>query len=150
MPDSFHMTENTDYHDDLCSMFKRMAAIFYDGLCLSSLFFLTTLLLIIFTNGDTIGSNNLIYNLFLFYISYLYFAWHWVNGGQTLGMRAWHIKLISRGRDPMSWGSATARFFLALLSLVSFGLGFALAFFDKESCAFHDRYSNSRLINIKT
>jgi uncharacterized RDD family membrane protein YckC len=62
-------------------------------------------------------------------------------------MRAWHIKLISRGMNQMKWRNATARFCLAMLSFASFGLGFAWAFFDKEKLIFHDRYSNTRLIN---
>ncbi len=130
-------------------MLKRLAAMFYDGLCLFSLFFLATLILVVFTNGEAIKDNNLIYNLFLFFIAYLYFVWHWVNGGRTLGMRAWHIKLISRETDQMCWRNATARFCLSLFSLVCFGLGFVWAFCDKEKLTFHDRYSNSRLINDK-
>jgi uncharacterized RDD family membrane protein YckC len=143
------MPEITDHPDEQCSMLKRLAAMFYDGLCLFSLFFLATLLLVVFTNGEAVNNNNLIYNLFLFFITYFYFVWHWVNGGRTLGMRAWHIKLIGRGMDQTKWRSATARFCLALLSFVSFGLGFAWALFDKEKITFHDRYSNTRLINEK-
>ena len=130
-------------------MLKRLAAMLYDGLCLFSLFFLATLILVVFTNSEAIADNNLIYNLLLFFIAYLYFVWHWVNGGRTLGMRAWHIKLINRGMDQISWRNATARFCLALLSLVSFGLGFAWALFDKEKLTFHDRYSHTRLVNDK-
>ncbi len=143
------MPENTNQNDEHCSMFKRLAAMFYDGLCLFSLFFLATLILVVFTDGEAISSNNPVFNLFLFFISYIYFVWHWVNGGRTLGMRAWHIKLMNRGKDQMSWGNATAHFFLALLSFASLGLGFAWAFFDKEKITFHDRYSNTRLINDK-
>ncbi len=143
------MPENTDHNDKQCSMLKRLAAMFYDGLCLFSLFFLATLILVVFTNGEAITSNNLIYDLFLVIVSYLYFVWHWVNGGRTLGMRAWHIKLINRGMDQVSWKTATARFCLALFSFVSLGLGFAWAFFDKEKLTFHDRYSNTQLINDK-
>jgi uncharacterized RDD family membrane protein YckC len=102
-----------------------------------------------FTNSEAIKDNNLIYNLFLFFIAYFYFVWHWVNGGRTLGMRAWHIKLINREMDQMCWRNATARFCLSLFSLVCFGLGFVWAFCDKEKLTFHDRYSNSRLINDK-
>ena len=130
-------------------MLKHLAAMFYDCLCLFSLFFLATLILVVFTDGEAISSNNPGFNLFLFFITYLYFAWHWVNGGRTLGMRAWHIKLINRGKDHVSWKTATVRFCLALLSFVSFGLGFVWAFLDKEKLAFHDRYSNTRLIGDK-
>ena len=128
-------------------MLNRLSAMFYDGLCLFSIFFLATLILVVFTNGEAIASNNLIFNLLLFFISYLYFVWHWLNGGRTLGMRAWHIKLINREMDQMSWRNATARFCLALLSLVCFGLGFVWVIFDKEKLTFHDRYSNTQLIS---
>ena len=64
-------------------------------------------------------------------------------------MRAWHIKLIKQGNDPLRWRDATVRFCLALLSLISFGLGFVWVFFDKEKLTFHDRYSNTQLIGYK-
>ena len=105
-------------------MFKRLAAAFYDSLCLFSLLFLATLILIFFTKGESIASNNIAYDLYLVFIIYLYFVWHWVNGGQTLGMRAWHIELKTQGLNPLSWGNATLRFCLSLLSFICFGVGF--------------------------
>jgi len=144
------MPKNTDNYDRQCSIFKRLAAMFYDGLVLFSLFFLATMILILFTNVESIESNNIAYDLYLLLIAYLYFVWHWVNGGQTLGMGAWHIKLINRGMDKVSWGFATARFCLALLSFISFGIGFMWVLFNKEKLTFHDRYSYTRLINANT
>jgi uncharacterized RDD family membrane protein YckC len=141
------MPEKTDQYDQKCSMFKRLAAIFYDSLCLFSLFFLATLILIFFTKGESIASNNIAYDLFLALITYLYFVWQWVNGGQTLGMRTWHIKLKTQGLNPLSWGNATIRYCLSLLSFICFGLGFAWALFNDEKLTFHDRYSHTRLIN---
>ncbi|MEE8234455.1 MAG: RDD family protein [Gammaproteobacteria bacterium] len=143
------MPEKTDFYNKQSSMLKRLAAIFYDSLLLFSLFFLATMVLIFFTNFESIESNNIAYDLYLLLIAYLYFVWHWVNGGQTLGMRAWHIKLIKQGNDPLRWRDATVRFCLALLSLISFGLGFVWVFFDKEKLTFHDRYSNTQLIGYK-
>ena len=131
-------------------MFKRLMAMFYDSLLLFSLFFLATMILILFTNVEFVESNNIAYDLYLLLIVYLYFNWHWINGGQTLGMRVWHIKLINRGMGQVSWGIATARFCLALLSFISFGLGFMWALFNKEKLTFHDRYSKTRLISTKT
>jgi len=131
-------------------MFKRLMAMFYDSLLLFSLFFLATMILILFTNVEFVESNNIAYDLYLLLIVYLYFAWHWTNGGQTLGMRAWHIKLKNRGMGQVNWGIATARFCLALLSFISFGLGFMWALFNKEKLTFHDRYSKTLLISTKT
>jgi len=143
------MPEKTDLYNKQSSMPKRLAAIFYDSLLLFSLFFLATMVLVYFTDFESIESNNIAYDFYLLLIAYLYFVWHWVNGGQTLGMHAWHIKLIKQGNGPLKWGNASLRFCLAVLSFICFGSGFVWAFFDKKKLTFHDRYSNTRLINDK-
>jgi len=130
-------------------MFKRLAAVFYDSLLLFSLFFLATIILILFTKVESIESNNIVYDLYLLLIAYLYFVWHRVDSGQTLGMRAWQINLIKHGNGPLRWRDDTVRFCLALLSLISFGHGFAWAFFDKEKLTLHDLYSNTQSIGYK-
>lgn len=129
------------------SIYRHLAAAFYDGLCLFSLFFLATMSLVVFSNGESIDSNNLIYDLYLFLITYFYFAWHWVNGGQTLGMRAWHIKVTARAGNLLNWKLASRRFCLALISVLSLGLGFIWAVFDKDKLTFHDRYAKTQVIH---
>ncbi|MEE9160976.1 MAG: RDD family protein [Gammaproteobacteria bacterium] len=127
-------------------MFKRLASIFYDSLCLFSLFFLATLILIFFTKGESIASNNIAYDLFLALITYLYFVWQWVNGGQTLGMRSWKIRLYQDDERPVSWLRASSRFVLASLSFITLGMGFIWALFDANRLTFHDRYSRTLLL----
>ncbi len=126
-------------------MFKRLAAIFYDSLCLFSLFFLATLILIFFTKGESIASNNIAYDLFLVLITYLYFVWQWTHGGQTLGMRSWKIRLYQDDERPVSWLRASSRFALASLSFITLGMGFIWALFDANRLTFHDRYSRTLL-----
>ncbi len=140
------MPEKTDQYDHKCSMFKRLAAIFYDSLCLFSLFFLATLILIFFTKGESIASNNIAYDLFLALITYLYFVWQWTHGGQTLGMRSWKIRLYQDDERPVSWLRASSRFALASLSFITLGMGFIWALFDANRLTFHDRYSRTLLL----
>ncbi len=102
-----------------------------------------------FVGGDAIESGNLSYNVFLLLISYLYFAWHWVKGGQTLGMRSWHIFVINDSMQKPNWKQASLRFFSALLSLLLLGLGFLWSLFDKNKLALHDHLSKTRLIVSK-
>jgi uncharacterized RDD family membrane protein YckC len=140
------MPEKTDQYNQKCSMFKRLAAIFYDSLCLFSLFFLATLILIFFTKGESIASNNIAYDLFLALITYLYFVWQWTHGGQTLGMRSWKIRLYQDDERPVSWLRASSRFALASLSFITLGMGFIWALFDANRLTFHDRYSRTLLL----
>ncbi len=99
-----------------------------------------------FTGGDAIESGNLPYNIFLLTVSYFYFCWHWVSGGQTLGMRSWHVFVIDTSLEKPDWKQASLRFFSAILSLLLFGLGFIWSSFDKNKLALHDRLSKTRLI----
>ena len=125
---------------------RRLAAILYDCLLLTAVLFVGTATLIPFIGGNAIESGNLAYNAFLLLISFLYFGWHWVKGGQTLGMRSWHIFVINESGQNPNWRQASLRFFSALLSLLLLGLGFVWSLFDKNKLALHDHLSKTRLI----
>ena len=128
---------------------RRLAAIFYDCLLLSAVLFVATLALMPFAGGKAIESGNLAYNLFLITVSYFYFCWHWVSGGQTLGMRSWHIVVKNDSNRILNWNQASLRYFSSLLSLLLLGLGFVWALFDKDKLALHDHLSKTRLITHK-
>lgn len=124
-----------------------MLAIFYDALCLLALFFLATLLLVICIGGEAVGSDNIIYDLYLLFITYLYFSWFWVNGGRTVGMNTWHIRVCDNNLRRLTWRKATLRFCLACVSLFGLGFGFCWALFDRQQQTFHDRYSRTLLFH---
>ena len=134
----------------LCSFFKRLLAISYDLILLFSILFLATLVILPLTNGNAIESGNPLYVSYLLFCSYLYFCWQWMHGGQTLGMRAWRVRLVRSDKSALNWVIVTKRFFLACLSLSVFGLGFIWSLFDKNKLAFHDRFSNTSLIIDKS
>jgi len=45
----------------------------------------------------------------------VYFCWFWTHGGQTVAMKAWHIKLVGPRGEAISQTRALARFVLAWL-----------------------------------
>jgi len=128
-----------------CSLARRVCAIFYDLLLLGSIFFFGTLIIMPFNAGQPIEHGNLPYNIYLLVITYLYFTWQWTHGGQTLGMRAWKIRLQRQDGGNVGWRNASLRFLLALLSGLAFGAGFFQALIDPDRLAFHDRYSHTCL-----
>lgn len=85
---------------------------------------------------------------YLILIIYLFFAWFWVRGGQTLGMRAWKIRLVSTRQPGISvtWQESWLRFVGALFSWACLGAGFLWSMFDTERMTWHDRFSNTMLI----
>ncbi|MCW7541496.1 RDD family protein [Aquabacterium sp. A7-Y] len=47
---------------------------------------------------------------FMFVLLGLYFVWFWSHGGQTLAMKTWHIRLLTRAGEPVGTLRALARF----------------------------------------
>ncbi|MBL8396908.1 MAG: RDD family protein, partial [Candidatus Accumulibacter sp.] len=52
-----------------------------------------------------------------FLVLLLYFVWYWSNGGQTLAMKTWRIRLISTDGRPVRPIQALWRFLLCWPSL---------------------------------
>lgn len=129
-----------------CLFLRRLGAMFYDSLLLCAVLFVATLAVLPFVGGEAIESGNIAYNLLLIAVAYFYFCWHWVTGGQTLGMRSWHVFVLNEANTKLNWKQASLRYFTALLSLMLFGLGFIWALFDKKKRALHDILSRTRLL----
>ena len=123
---------------------RRLAAVVYDGLLLFAVLFAATALVLPFAGGSAIAPANPLYLLYLLGVSYLYFAWFWTHGGQTLGMRAWRFRVLTQAGEALTWRRAGLRFGCALLSWGALGAGFLWTAFDREQCSWHDRLSGTR------
>lgn len=77
----------------------------------------------------------------------IYFVWQWLNGGQTLAMKTWKIRLVGEDGRAIRPAQAIFRFAIAFLGSVFAGIGFLWAFFDKDRRFLHDRIAGTRLIN---
>ncbi len=85
------------------------------------------------------------YALFLVAVWFAYLGWCWHNGGMTLGMRAWRVRISdTRGGRP-GWGRCLLRFLLSLVSAAPAGAGFLWSLFDPQKRCWHDRLSSTRL-----
>lgn len=78
----------------------------------------------------------------------IYFAWQWMNGGQTLAMKTWKIILVTENGSPIRPAQAVFRFAIAFLGFVFGGIGFLWALIDRDHCYLHDRVAGTRLINM--
>ena len=76
----------------------------------------------------------------------LYFAWFWCNGGQTLAMKTWHIRLSTRTGQTVRPPQAVLRFALCWPSIGVFGIGILWALIDRDRQFLHDRLAGTRLI----
>lgn len=124
---------------------RRLAAAAYDAVALFALLFLATALVLPLTGGEAVAPGNPAYLLYLLVVSYLYFGWFWTHSGQTLGMRAWHIRVRAIPDGAVSWKGAALRLLAALLSWAACGAGFLWAALDAERRTWHDLLSHTVL-----
>jgi len=123
-----------------------MGAVIYDALLLLAVLFLATALALPLNGGQAFASTQVLYPIYLLAVSFAFYGWFWTHGGQTLGLRAWKIKLVSANRPAVDWPHAALRFAGALLSWACLGLGFIWCMFDKDRQGWHDRLSKTRLV----
>ena len=87
--------------------------------------------------------------IYILLVLFLFFGWFWTHRGQTLGMRAWRIKVISNDGKDLTWNLALKRYLLALGSFLIVGLGFLWSIFHPKNMTLHDLYSGSKIILLE-
>ncbi len=128
-----------------CSIGRMLGCIVYDAMVLAAILFAITTVLLALRHGAAIAPGNPAYQLFLIMCAWLYFAYSWRIGGQTLGMRAWQVHIRSR-QGQVSWLQSMLRFVLAGLSLASFGMGYLFALLHPGRMTWHDLASGTWLV----
>jgi uncharacterized RDD family membrane protein YckC len=127
--------------------FRRVAAVAYDLLLLAGLLMLAASPVVLIAGGTPSGTaGRIAYQTYLLAVVAGFFCWFWTHGGQTLGMRAWRLRLVSTESDRVTWLQALKRFVAAGVSLMVLGVGFLWIFHDRERCAWHDRLSGTRVV----
>lgn len=82
----------------------------------------------------------------LFFVLLVYFIWFWSNGGQTLAMKTWRIRLLSREGLPVRPAQALLRFLLCWPSLLLGGVGIVWALIDRDRQFLHDRIAGTQIV----
>lgn len=126
-------------------LLRHLAVIIYDFLLLLALLFLATALLLPFNGGEAFTSHQVFYSFYLLAVSFFFYGWFWTHGGQTLGLRAWKIKVLNDKLKLISWRQAFIRFIVSLFSWGFIGLGFLWVLVDKNQRSWHDIASKTGL-----
>ena len=128
-------------------LLRRLGAMLYDGFLLAGVMIVAAIPLPLFQSAaDASSWVQALIQIYLVVVCFLFFGWFWTHGGQTLGMRAWRLRLCRiDGQDP-AWSTAVIRFLSALLSWLALGLGFLWVAIDPQNRAWHDRLSKSVVV----
>lgn len=130
------------------SLMRRIAAMLYDGLLVAALLIMATLPFIAVRGVKPVETGeNHFYQLMLILVIYVFFVAFWTRSGRTLGMQSWRLQLEKFDGGGVSIGTATIRFFAALISWAPVGLGFLWQLWDKDNLTWHDRISKTRIVH---
>lgn len=120
-------------------LIKRLLINFYDLILLFAVMYFFTIPVIFITDGNAV-INNIIYQLYLISIIFLYYAWFWRSYNQTLGMRIWKVKIYSKYSPEITYFQSLIRIVISLVG------GHIFLLFSSESL--QDKLSDTYLENI--
>lgn len=126
-------------------LWRRLAAMLYDGLLILAIWMLTLLLMVLANGGEAVFGAAVQSLLFLELVAF--FAYFWRADGQTAGMRAWRLRLVSDDGGPISLNQAVLRLFGALGAFASLGAGYFWALLDRQRRTWPDLLSRSRIVH---
>jgi len=130
------------------SLLRRLGAIFYDSFLLLTVLFVASLIIVVFTGIKPEDSYFFLFQIYIFVIAYLFFAWFWTRDGQTLGMRTWKMKVVNEDGSRITWNKALLRFAVSIFSWLVLGLGFLWSLWDREHRTWHDIVSKTKLVKV--
>lgn len=125
------------------SLWLRLAAAVYDLFPLIALWMLSAGMFLLAAHGQVDAAHppiayRLALRATLLAVSAAYFVVSWSRGGQTIGMRAWRLRVVASDGGPLPWPRALLRFTIAVVSIAALGLGFFWCLIDREGRCWHD------------
>ena len=122
---------------------RRLGAWLYDTLLIIALWFLVGALVLAVRGGALPPVNTSWYSAMLAAVPWLFFVYFWRRGGQTLGMRAWKLKLVAADGGAPGLPACLARLTVATLTL---GIGTLWVLLAPAHRSWQGMASHTRLI----
>ena len=116
----------------------------YDALLILAIWMITLLVMVVANDGEPVLGAPV--QSLLFLEAFTFFAYFWSAAGQTAGMRAWRLRLVSNDGHRISLHQATLRFAVALIALGALGIGYFWALIDRQGRTWPDLVSNSQVV----
>jgi len=130
---------------------RRLGALVYDSLLIGAIWFVAEALFLGLTGGEAVSPGSTLYPLNQLYLAAWAFAFYggfWTHGGQTLGMRAWRIALVSANDGRVTWRQALTRFVTAPFAWLSV-IGIVWLYFHSDRKAWQDLASRTTVIHLR-
>lgn len=126
---------------------RRLVCLLYETLVVFSILIIGFLLpqIVLGGFGWSIGPRVLWIHVVVLLM--IYFVWCWLNGGQTLPMKTWKLRLINENGSALRPLQAVLRYLIAWPSVMFFGIGLLWALVDKDHQFLHDRLAGTRIVS---
>ncbi len=129
------------------SILRRLAS-----MCYESLLLLAVLAVLLVLPQVLVGAfahrlaSPLLLQAHCFLVLLIYCVWFWSDGRQTLAMKTWRLRLVSRDGLALRPTQALLRFLICWPSIVLGGAGILWALFDRDRQFLHDRLAGTQLV----
>lgn len=127
---------------------RRALALVYETLLLVAVLFVGALPFLMLVQDADPPLARLFLQLYLLALCGVYYIWQWLHGGQTLPMKTWRVKLITRDGGPLTMRHGLYRYLFALAGLALFGAGFLWALIDRDKQFLHDRLAGTKIVSV--
>lgn len=124
---------------------RRLGAMVYDSLLIIALFFLTGFIWVPLS-GDVV--TGLAFQLTLLAEVVVFFGYCWGKQGETLGMRAWKIRIVNGDGELPNLQQIGLRLLIAPVSLTCFAIGYAWLLLSKDQQTWHDKVSGTYVVHL--
>jgi uncharacterized RDD family membrane protein YckC len=136
------------------SLWLRIAAGIYDLFPLLALWMTTAGIALLAVHGEIDLAQPSLgwrvgFRAALSVVTAAYFVISWARGGQTIGMRAWRLRVVDGEGNALGWPRAALRFVVACVSLLAFGIGYFWCLFDRRKRGWHDVAAQSVLVRLQ-
>lgn len=127
-------------------LFPRLASLVYELLLVTAV--ILSAGVAFYGAEQVLGASHVraVFQAYLLGVTGAYFVWQWTRGGQTLPMKTWRLRIVTRAGAPITVVQATTRFAFALAGTVLMGAGFLWALVDSEGQFLHDRLAGTRIV----
>ena len=130
----------------LAPLLRRLLSLVYEALLLAALGVCAGVLFYAVEQTLALPHLRAAFQAYLVTLGGVYFVWQWVRAGETLPMKTWRLRLVTRDGARISFTRGSVRYIAALAGAAAFGIGFLWALVDRERQFLHDRIAGTRIV----
>ena len=128
---------------------KRILALVYDSLLIAAIVLVLSLLLVL-VNGGYPESGSFVSFIQFFILVFagpIFYSYFWIaNKGQTTGMQAWKIQLVTIDETELNIKKTMLRCLISTISFACFGMGYLWILYDKDNLSWSDILTKTKVI----